>query len=40
MYLYAAGGTGSDITVPNWVFDKGAEQGDQRLRESPSFASA
>jgi len=26
MYLYAAGGTGLDITVPNWVFEKGDKQ--------------
>jgi N-acyl-D-amino-acid deacylase len=27
MYLYTAGGTGLDITVPNWVFEQGAKQG-------------
>jgi N-acyl-D-amino-acid deacylase len=32
MYLYAAGGTGLDITVPNWVWDRGVEQGLKRLR--------
>ncbi len=32
MYLYAAGGTGLDITVPNWVWEHGMEQGLERLR--------
>jgi N-acyl-D-amino-acid deacylase len=32
MYLYAAGGTGLDITVPNWVWEKGMEQGLKQLR--------
>jgi N-acyl-D-amino-acid deacylase len=32
MYLYAAGGTGLDITVPNWVWDRGVEEGLKRLR--------
>ena len=27
MYLYAAGGTGLDITVPNWVWERGVENG-------------
>jgi N-acyl-D-amino-acid deacylase len=32
MYLYAAGGTGLDITVPNWVWERGPEQGLKQLR--------
>jgi N-acyl-D-amino-acid deacylase len=32
MYLYAAGGTGLDITVPNWVWERGIEQGLKQLR--------
>ncbi|HEV8333583.1 MAG TPA: amidohydrolase family protein [Steroidobacteraceae bacterium] len=32
MYLYTAGGTGLDITVPNWVWEKGMEQGLKQLR--------
>ena len=32
MYLYAAGGTGLDITVPNWVWERGLEQGLKQLR--------
>ncbi|HKS56641.1 MAG TPA: D-aminoacylase [Steroidobacteraceae bacterium] len=32
MYLYAAGGTGLDITVPNWVWEKGMEDGLKQLR--------
>ncbi|HKR33389.1 MAG TPA: amidohydrolase family protein [Steroidobacteraceae bacterium] len=32
MYLYAAGGTGLDITVPNWVWERGMEQGLKQLR--------
>jgi len=32
MYLYAAGGTGLDITVPNWVWERGVEQGLKQLR--------
>ena len=34
MYLYAAGGTGLDITVPNWVWERGIEQGLKRLRSA------
>ena len=33
MYPYPAGGTGLSITVPNWVFEEGEEQGWARLRE-------
>jgi N-acyl-D-amino-acid deacylase len=33
MYLYAAGGTGLDITVPNWVWESGMEEGLKRLRD-------
>jgi N-acyl-D-amino-acid deacylase len=33
MYLYTAGGTGLDITVPNWVFEQGAEQAAKRLKD-------
>lgn len=32
MYLYTAGGTGLDITVPNWVFEQGSEQAIKRLK--------
>lgn len=32
MYLYTAGGTGLDITVPNWVWERGMEQGLKQLR--------
>jgi N-acyl-D-amino-acid deacylase len=32
MYLYAAGGTGLDITVPNWVWERGLDQGLKQLR--------
>jgi N-acyl-D-amino-acid deacylase len=32
MYLYAAGGTGLDITVPNWVWERGMEHGLKQLR--------
>jgi len=32
MYLYAAGGTGLDITVPNWVWERGVDQGLKQLR--------
>ncbi len=34
MYPYEAGGTGLSITVPNWVFADGEEQGFQRLKDS------
>jgi N-acyl-D-amino-acid deacylase len=33
MYVYTAGGTGLDITVPNWVFEQGMDQGIQRLSD-------
>lgn len=33
MYLYTAGGTGLDITVPNWVWEQGAEKGLERLKD-------
>ncbi len=33
MYLYQAGGTGLDITVPNWVWADGGEPGLARLRD-------
>jgi len=32
MYVYTAGGTGLDVTVPNWVFADGMETGLTRLR--------
>jgi N-acyl-D-amino-acid deacylase len=32
MYLYTAGGTGLDITVPNWVWERGVERGLKQLR--------
>jgi N-acyl-D-amino-acid deacylase len=32
MYLYTAGGTGLDITVPNWVWEKGFDAGVKQLR--------
>jgi N-acyl-D-amino-acid deacylase len=31
MYLYEAGGTGLDITVPSWVFEGGIKQGLKKL---------
>jgi N-acyl-D-amino-acid deacylase len=34
MYLYAAGGTGLDITVPNWVWERGIEHGLKQLRST------
>src|SRR5258708_18543 len=33
MYAYTAGGTGLDITVPNWVWEQGAKQGLERLKD-------
>jgi N-acyl-D-amino-acid deacylase len=33
MYVYTAGGTGLDITVPNWVWEQGAKRGLERLKE-------
>ncbi len=33
MYVYPAGGTGLDITVPNWVWADGVETGLKRLRD-------
>ena len=33
MYLYTAGGTGLDITIPNWVFDQGDQEGLRRLKD-------
>jgi N-acyl-D-amino-acid deacylase len=33
MYVYTAGGTGLDITVPNWVWEQGAKQGLARLKD-------
>lgn len=33
LYPYAAGGTGLDITVPNWVFAQGARAGFEKLRD-------
>jgi len=33
MYVYTAGGTGLDITVPNWVFAQGQEKAVERLRD-------
>ncbi len=32
MYLYSAGGTGLDITVPNWIWERGMERGLKQLR--------
>jgi N-acyl-D-amino-acid deacylase len=34
MYVYTAGGTGLDITVPNWVFAEGHDKAIERLRDS------
>src|ERR1700704_2462486 len=34
MYVYTAGGTGLDITVPNWVWEHGAIQGLQRIKNA------
>ena len=33
MYVYTAGGTGLDITVPNWVWEGGAKQGLKLLKD-------
>jgi N-acyl-D-amino-acid deacylase len=33
MYVYTAGGTGLDITVPNWVFAEGTQAGLARLKD-------
>ena len=33
MYVYTAGGTGLDITVPNWVWEQGAKSGLERLKD-------
>jgi N-acyl-D-amino-acid deacylase len=33
MYVYTAGGTGLDITVPNWVWEAGVKKGLQRLKD-------
>ena len=33
MYVYTAGGTGLDITVPNWVFADGKAKGLERLAD-------
>jgi N-acyl-D-amino-acid deacylase len=32
MYLYTAGGTGLEITVPTWVFEEGAQKAAERLK--------
>jgi N-acyl-D-amino-acid deacylase len=34
MYLYEAGGTGLDISVPNWVFEQGEKKGASLLRST------
>jgi N-acyl-D-amino-acid deacylase len=34
MYLYDAGGTGLDITVPNWVFEQGETKAVELLRSA------
>jgi N-acyl-D-amino-acid deacylase len=33
MYVYTAGGTGLEITVPNWVWEQGAKEGLKRLKD-------
>jgi N-acyl-D-amino-acid deacylase len=33
MYVYTAGGTGLDITVPNWVFAQGSQAGFEKLKD-------
>ena len=33
MYVYTAGGTGLDITVPNWVWEQGEKRGLERLKD-------
>jgi N-acyl-D-amino-acid deacylase len=33
MYVYTAGGTGLDITIPNWVFEQGADKALERLKD-------
>jgi N-acyl-D-amino-acid deacylase len=34
MYVYTAGGTGLDITVPNWVWEQGEKRGLERLHDA------
>ena len=36
LYPYTAGGTGLEITVPNWVFEQGAKAGFEKLKD-PAF---
>jgi N-acyl-D-amino-acid deacylase len=38
MYVYTAGGTGLDITVPNWVWEQGEKRGLEQLKD-PSVRS-
>lgn len=33
MYVYTAGGTGLDVTVPSWVWENGKKKGLQRLKD-------
>jgi N-acyl-D-amino-acid deacylase len=33
MYVYTAGGTGLDVTVPSWVWENGKQQGLERLKD-------
>jgi N-acyl-D-amino-acid deacylase len=33
MYVYTAGGTGLDVTVPSWVWEAGDENGLERLKD-------
>jgi N-acyl-D-amino-acid deacylase len=33
MYVYTAGGTGLDITVPNWIWEQGAKHGLEQLKD-------
>lgn len=33
MYVYTAGGTGLDITIPNWVFKEGSEKALAKLKD-------
>lgn len=33
MYVYTAGGTGLEVTVPSWVWEKGKKEGLKRLKD-------
>jgi N-acyl-D-amino-acid deacylase len=40
MYVYTAGGTGLDVTAPNWVFAEGYEKGIAKLKDPAVRAKA